>query len=271
MKSLYFLILSLLFIGLPSVSFAQNLIMHVDPLAREEGLETVKLPALRFLTTSDYPPFNYTDEDGRLIGFNIDLATAICAVLEARCTIQSWPWDKVQQALADNQGDAIISGINISPETSDTLDFSRIYLQLPARFAALKGAAVQFDQNNLSGIVAVREGSPHAALLKRHYPALQFKLYETEFAALDAVKTAEAKLYFGDAVRASFWLNQNQSCCSFAGSAIFRPDLFGEGLAVAVPVGLNNVRSAINWALARVSAEGRLDEIYLRWFPVGFY
>src|SRR5690606_8406101 len=104
----------------------------------------------------------------------VDLASAICAALEARCTIQSWPWDKIQQALADNQGDAIIAGINIGSETSDSLDFSRIYLQLPARFAALKATAVQFDQNNLSGTVAVRQGSPHAALLKRHYPALQF-------------------------------------------------------------------------------------------------
>ena len=40
------------------------------------------LVALRFVTETDYPPFNYRDEDGTLTGFNVDLARAICRELE---------------------------------------------------------------------------------------------------------------------------------------------------------------------------------------------
>ncbi|MDB5538801.1 MAG: Bacterial extracellular solute-binding protein family 3, partial [Devosia sp.] len=77
--------------------------------------------------------------------------------------------------------------------------------------------------------------------------------------------------YFGDAMRASFWLNANVGCCDFAGKPYFRPDLFGDGLAIAVPAGNDAVRQAIDYGLARLKRSGVYDELYLRWFPVSFY
>jgi polar amino acid transport system substrate-binding protein len=72
-------------------------------------------------------------------------------------------------------------------------------------------------------------------------------------------------------MRSSFWLNENLSCCGFAGEPYFRPALFGEGLSIAVPAGNDPIRHAIDWALIKLKDNGTLDELYLRWFPVGFY
>lgn len=250
---------------------AQALPVHVDPNGREDMVDPASVPALRFLTTSDFPPFNYTDETGRLVGFNIDLANAICARLTARCTIQAWPWDRVQDALADNQGDALIAGLAMSGEAGQRFDFSRIYLELPARFVTREAVAPIFTPARITGPVAVRAGSSHAALLARMLPDADILASETEFTALAALASGQADAFFGDALRAAFWLNENPECCAFAGEAYFRPDLFGSGLSIAVPSGLDNVRTALNWALVRLDREGRLDELYLRWFPVSFY
>ncbi|HEU5095776.1 MAG TPA: transporter substrate-binding domain-containing protein, partial [Reyranella sp.] len=81
----------------------------------------------------------------------------------------------------------------------------------------------------------------------------------------------KADAYFGDAMRASFWFNDNPDCCGFAGPPYFRPDLFGNGMAIAVAAGHDAVRQAIDYSLARLKKDGTLDELYLRWFPVGFY
>ena len=89
--------------------------------------------------------------------------------------------------------------------------------------------------------------------------------------ALDALSKGEADAYFGDAMRASFWLNEHVGCCEFAGEPYFRPDLFGDGLAVAVPAGADAVRQVIDYGLARLKRSGAYDELYLRWFPVSFY
>ncbi len=258
-------------IGFPALSSAQNLPVHVDPAAREDMIDPAMIPALRFLTTADFPPFNYADGSGRLVGFNVDLANAICLRLSARCTIQAWPWDRVQDALADNQGDALIAGLAMDGEAGERFDFSRIYLELPARFVTREGVASVFDPHRFAGPVGVREGSTHSELLARTLPDAEIRGYGTEFEALAALSEGEVDAVFGDGMRMAFWLNENPGCCSFAGEAYFRPDLFGEGMTVAVPAGLDNVRSAINWALVRLEREGRLTELYLRWFPVSFY
>lgn len=265
------LVAAVLSFGLAWTGAAQNLPVHVDPGARDDVVDPAPVPALRFLTTSDFPPFNYTDASGRLVGFHIDLAGAICARLEARCTIQAWPWDRVQDALADNQGDALIAGLDIGGEAAERFDFSRIYMQLPGRFVTRHAVASGFDPLEMRGRLAVRTGSAHADLVERTLPEAEIVGFDSEFEALAAVEAGNADAYFGDAARASFWLNENPDCCAFAGDPYFRPDLFGAGLSVAVPAGLDNVRVAINWTLMRLQREGRLDEIYLRWFPVSFY
>ena len=91
------------------------------------------LPRLRFLTTTDFPPFNYLDRDGRLSGFHIDLVRAICAELDIadKCQIQAMPWEQLEDALERGRGEAIIAGIAVTEETRTKYAFSRPYLQFP--------------------------------------------------------------------------------------------------------------------------------------------
>lgn len=265
-----FLAISML-LGLGAAS-GQALPYHVDPSARELAPNLGAVPAIRFLTTADFPPFNYRDESGELIGFNIDLARRLCNELKLTCTVQAWPWEQAARALEDNQGDALIAGLAMTPENGALFDFSSIYLALPGRFVARLRDAQNFDALAQAGkSVAVRRGSTHAEFVRRYVPEAKLVEFDTELAALDALRANQVDLYFGDAMRASFWLNEHVDCCDFAGPPYFRPDLFGEGLAVAVPAGHDAVRQAIDYGLVKLKQSGALDEIYLRWFPVSFY
>jgi polar amino acid transport system substrate-binding protein len=42
----------------------------------------------RFLTETDYPPFNFTGPDGNPAGFNVDLARLLCEEIKVTCTVQ---------------------------------------------------------------------------------------------------------------------------------------------------------------------------------------
>jgi len=244
---------------------------QIDPSARDIVPNLPAVPAIRFLTTGDFPPFNFRDSAGQLIGFNIDLSRLICGELNVACTIQAWPWEQATNALADNQGDALIAGLEISPENGARFDFSALYLQLPGRFVVRSADIAGFDGAIAGKTVAVRAGSRHEEFLRRYLPTASVQTFPTEFEALDAMKANGADAYFGDAMRASFWINDNLDCCGFAGDPYFRPDLFGPGLAIAVPPGRDAIRQAIDWALVRLKREGKTDELYLRWFPVSFY
>ncbi|PXA97536.1 hypothetical protein DMC47_13350 [Nostoc sp. 3335mG] len=257
---------------LATPAFAQPLPYHADPDAREILPLQGSVPAIRFLTTADFPPFNFRDDNGELIGFNVDLAKRICAEVNVACTLQAWPWDQAADALADSQGDALIAGLAMTGENNARFDYSSAYLALPGRFVARSADAVAFSVGALAGkTIAVRAGSAHEAFMSRYLPDASRQTFSSEIEALSALRDGRVDAYFGDAMRAAFWLNENPACCSFAGDAYFRPNLFGEGLTVAVPAGNDAVRHAIDWALVRLKENGALDELYLRWFPVGFY
>ncbi len=261
-----------LLLAAPAAALAQALPYHADPSAREIVPNLSSVPTIRFLTTADFPPFNFRDEKGELIGFNVDLARAICADLSVACTVQAWPWEQAAKALEDNQGDALIAGLAMTPETGATFDFSQIYLELPGRFVTTAAAAKGFVPSTLAGKpVAVRKGSAHAEFMRRYLPDAKLVEFDSEPLALEAVQQGKADAYFGDALRAAFWLNDNQGCCDFAGEPYFRPDLFGDGLTIAIPAGRDAVRLAIDYGLRRLKRSGVYDELFLRWFPVSFY
>ena len=268
----HFLALCVLFSGLGTAAFGQALPYHTDPSARDLVPNLTAVPSIRFLTTADFPPFNYRDQTGELIGFNVDLARRLCADLGITCTIQAWPWDQASKALEDGQGDALIAGLAMTPDNGKLFDFSTIYLMLPGRFVTKGGGTTAFDPAALAGkTVAVRKGSTHETFLARYLADAKVQGFDTEFLALEAVRDGKVDAYFGDAMRASFWLNDNPGCCAFAGAPYFRPDLFGDGLTIALPAGHDAVRQAIDYGLIRLKRSGVLDELYLRWFPVGFY
>lgn len=257
---------------LTAPALAEPIPYHADPDARELLPSLAPVPAIRFLTTADFPPFNFRDAGGNLIGFNIDLARRICSEVNVACTIQAWPWEQAANALSDNQGDALIAGLAVTPENGELFDFSSTYLALPGRFVTRSDEVASFRMEALAGqVVAVRAGGNHALFLERYLPGAERLGFDSEVEALEAVRDGKANAYFGDAMRAAFWLNDNLACCSFAGEAYFRPHLFGEGLTIAVPAGNDPVRHALDWALVRLKENGTLDELYLRWFPVGFY
>ena len=251
---------------------AQTLPRHYDPNLRQMAQSPPSLPALRFLTVANYPPFNYRDASGALVGFNVDLAEAICTDLSTNCTLQAWPWDQAGEAIEDNQGDALIGGLALTDETAERFSFSSVYLRFPGRFVVPQKDVTGFSPSRLSGkIIAVRSLSRHAEFIARFLPEAALVSADTEFDALDMVRSGVADAYFGDALRASFWLGQNLDCCGFAGDPYFRPDYFGQGLAIAAGPGRAEVVKAIDFALNRLSKSGKLDELYLRWFPIGFY
>lgn len=271
MRALAFL--ALLTLVWPGTAVAQTLPYHVDPSAREIVPNLSLVPAIRFLTTADFPPFNYRDEEtGELVGFNVDLARSLCDELGVACTIQAWPWEQAARALQDRQGDALIAGLALSAENGALFDFSSIYLALPGRFVSRLADAPEFDPAALAGkIVAVRRGSTHAEFIRRYVDGARLREFGSEFEGLDALESGTVDAWFGDALRASFWLNEHVTCCDFAGPPYFRPDLFGDGFAVAVPAGSEAMRQAIDHGLVRLKRSGMMDELYLRWFPVSFY
>ena len=210
---------------LATPAFAQSLPYHADPNAREILPSLTPVPAIRFLTTADFPPFNFRDASGELIGFNVDLAKRICAEVNVACTIQAWPWEQAASALADNQGDALIAGPRHVRGNGALFDFSSIYLALPGRFVTRAADIGVLRRRCLAGKTSpCASGSTHENFLTRYLPEVDAgALRQRDRRRSRRCEDGNAEAFFGDAMRASFWLNENLNCCGFAGEPYFRP------------------------------------------------
>ena len=243
-----------------------------DPRRRPERPDLSRIGVIRFLTETDYPPFNYAGPDGAPAGFNVDLARLICEEINVACTVQMRRFDTLVSALDTNQGDALIASLAQTPAMRKQVDFSDPYYRTPARFVARRELA--FDDVRPEAMegrtIAVIGGTAHEAFLKLLFTEAELKSYPNADEARTALRKGEVDLLFGDGVSLAFWLNGTDSanCCEFRGGPYIESRFFGEGVGIAVKRGNNLLRQAFNWALFRLWEKGRFTDLWLRYFPV---
>ncbi|MDL2399199.1 transporter substrate-binding domain-containing protein [Rhizobium mayense] len=235
------------------------------------------LVRLRFLTSVDFPPFNFADQNGKLAGFHVDLAREICGELGIldKCQIQALPFDELQGALASSQGDAVIAGVAVTPELRKTFAFSRPFLMLPAHFVRnLKASIDGTTAAALAGHpVGVVKGTAHEAMLAAFFPAIKQVPFDAKDALLAAVKDGKVDAAFADGLQLSFWVSSPsaEKCCALFDGPYLSQQFLGEGMTIMLRQQDADLTAAINHALATLSRDGRLQEIYLRYFPYGLY
>lgn len=234
------------------------------------------VPRIRFLTTLDFPPFEFLDGQGRLSGFNVDLARALCETLEvtAKCEIQALPFSELQTALEKRAGDAVIAGVSVTPDLRETFDFSRPYIQLSARFLATKAKATEpLTPSALSASrVGVVKDTALAAMLKAFFPNVEPKLFDDRTSLLKALKAGEIDTAFGEGLAFAFWQASEDAdgCCAFRGGPYYSQHFLGEGMTIITRPD-EPLAAAFDHGLLELARSGRLTTLFVKYFPPGLY
>jgi len=246
-----------------------------DPQHRMEKPDLSTIHLIRFVTQDDYPPFDFTAPDGSLTGFNVDLARALCDELKVSCTIQSRRWDTILTALADGKADAAAASLAMTAANRKEADFTQPYYRTPARFVTRKGNSWTDPMpETLAGrTIGVQAHTAHEAYLRAFFPRSKIRPYETAAGLQSALKRREVHIIFGDGISLATWLNgsDSENCCAFKGGPYTESRFFGEGVGIAVRKGNVRLRRALDYGLKRLSEKGVYAELYLKYFPLGFY
>ncbi len=80
--------------------------------------------AIRFGMDASYAPFESVNQQGQIVGFEVDYANAICAKIKVTCTFQNQDWDGIIPALLANKFDVIFSSMNITDARKQKVLFS---------------------------------------------------------------------------------------------------------------------------------------------------
>lgn len=128
-------------------------------------------------TESGYPPFEYTNEAGRIVGFEIDLFDAASDRLGLKYTFHDMPWDSLVEELYASNVDVVAAAMSDTPERQVDSDFVNYYndsdaIMVPAgnpgkiktladlcgrKVAVLGGTAVEDYTSQQTALIALNE------------------------------------------------------------------------------------------------------------------
>ncbi|KRO64389.1 MAG: ABC transporter substrate-binding protein [Pelagibacteraceae bacterium BACL5 MAG-120820-bin39] len=140
---------------------------------------SVNADQIKIGTEGAYPPWNSKDASGNLIGFEVELANELCAIMKHECTIVEQDWDGMIPALLMRKYDAIMAGMSITDERLKTINFSQGYADEVASLAVIKGSDLE-GMDTPEGINLSLGGSEVKKALKTITSALAGKTVCTQ-------------------------------------------------------------------------------------------
>ncbi len=220
-------------------------------------------------TEGAYPPFNNITADGKVEGFDIDIANALCAQMKVECTIVTQDWDGIIPALEAKKFDAIIASMSITEERKQKVDFTHKYYNTPPAIAVAKDSTIaDISPAALAGKTIGAQGSTiHQNYAEATYKDSTIKSYPTaEEYKLD-LANGRIDAATDDVMVLKGWLASPEgACCKILGTITPDPKIHGEGAGIAVRKGDTELRDKLNAAIDAIRASGEYDKIAKKYF-----
>ena len=220
----------------------------------------VSAQELTFAMEPSYPPFETTNEKGEIIGFDVDVANAICQEIQATCKFKSETFDSLIPSLKAKRFDAAISAIDITDARAKQVLFSDAYYDSSASYVALKGKATLESAKN----VGVQNGTTF-----QQYTVAETKQYTTKaYASLQSaildLKSGRIDMIFGDTAVLADMISKEPEM-QFVGEKVANKKYFGNGLGIAMHKSNKELAEQLNKGLAAIKANGEYQKIYDKW------
>jgi len=215
---------------------------------------------LRIGTEGAYPPFNFIDSDGKLQGFDVEIAKALCGAMKLECEFVVQDWDGIIPGLLAKKYDAIVASMSITEERKKKVDFTNKYYNTPAKFVRKMGSGIEINKDSLKGkSVAVQRATIHENFLRDNYgDVVDIKAYATQDEANMDLVSGRVDLVLADSVALldGFLNTDNGKGFEFVGPGFTDPRWFGDGIGIAVRKDDSDLRDALNKAIAQIRSDG---------------
>ncbi|MFO1034042.1 MAG: transporter substrate-binding domain-containing protein [Hyphomicrobiales bacterium] len=233
--------------------------------------EAVTLPEIRLLAETDYAPWSFMGDDGKLQGISADLAMAACTEAGLTCMLVPTPYTALVPTLQKGEGDMIVTGLRLTPNLVSTMQLTRPYFRAMGRFMIRDGTPIATpDPRSLAGKrMGVVAGTQHEAFIKGNYPKVQIVSVDGEATLFEQLRTGALDVAFGDSLHMSFWMNSDaaRKCCAALGGAMLDQSTFSRPLVFVLRKDRGAVRDRLDQALDRLEEKGTTAAIFARYLP----
>jgi len=105
-------------------------VVNPNNLNNESDNNKNNTQVLKVATSASFEPLEFLDSEGKIVGFDIDLLEALSKDIGFEYEIENMDYDKLLSSVAEGKYDIVISGIEITGERREYLDFSNPYLMV---------------------------------------------------------------------------------------------------------------------------------------------
>ncbi|RQW23920.1 ABC transporter substrate-binding protein [Rhodobacteraceae bacterium CH30] len=240
------------------------------------GLALAEQPKqIRIGVDATYEPFASKSADGKLVGFDIDMANALCAQMKAKCVFVEQDWKGIIPALNAKKYDAIISSMSITDERKKAVDFTDKYYHTPSRLIA-KAGSVKGTPDSLNGKkIGVLKASTQEKYAQKYYApagAIVVPYDNTQQVYLD-LNAGRLDGTVADSVEGStgFLKKPEGKGFAFIGPVLADQTIFGYGAGIALRKGDDALRNGFNGAIKAIRANGTYKKVNDKYFNFDAY
>lgn len=234
------------------------------PLATSALAQTAKI---RIGVEGNYPPFSSIAPDGKLQGFDIDIANALCAQMKAECTLVQQEWDGMIPALNAKKFDMIVASMTITEERKKAVDFSDPYYDVPSRFVAKTGAFKDHSPASLKGKkIIVLRNSPRAKFVEENYKESEVLLVAKETDVYLELIAGRGDIALGSSVVSGEALLKKPEGKGFEQVGPTFKIGAGSGVGIAFRKEDGALREQVNAALKAIRANGTYKKLADKYF-----
>jgi lysine-arginine-ornithine-binding protein len=231
-------------------------------------------------TEGAYPPYNFVAADGSLQGFDVEIANALCAKLQAECTIIKQDWDGMIPGLIAKKYDVIVASMGILPEREEKVDFTIPYYMSPTAMVAYKNSGITAgadgfpDPASLKGKkVGVQRATSYESFMRDKFKDADIKVYDTSESADLDLTAGRLDARFDDAIVLMSGVLKSDVAADLAQVGKPYPETaFGsKGEGIAVRKGEDDLRKRLNDAILAIRADGTYKQINDKYFTFDIY
>ncbi len=253
------------------------MVLALIQTANEAGAES-----LRFAVEGYYPPFSTINAKGELEGFDVDIAAALCDVLDRDCHLVQQDWDKLitGEGLKNGNYDAIVASMSILPSRREIFAFTNKYYTTPARFVSALDqrhdvALVDGQWQGLEGRkIGVQQSTTEDVFLRDNsVKAADVIRYRTLPEAIDDLEAGSLDFVFADgfALQNGFLSRSEGRNYGMVGPSFDDPRWFGEGIGIAVSRTNWELVNELNRGIELLRATGEYDRISAKYFDFDIF
>jgi len=227
-------------------------------LAQESGASQ-----FRVALTGKYPPFSMYDNEGRLVGFDVDVSREIAKRLGRKLDLVATEWDGILPGLLANKYDAIIGSMAITVERQKKVDFSQPYYESGAQlFVHQKNRGMIKGIQDCSGKrIGVVLGETYENYLVQKHQELTTVTYKSTVDVFRDVENGRIFGFVSDKLLGAYQIKEGGKPFVPVGELLYR-----EKMGIPMQKSRPALLAAINTALEEMRADGVREELFNKWF-----